>query len=47
MDTNDNRQGHGVVGEKMRRVGLQHLGLGFLACLLILFLISWCSLPAR
>jgi hypothetical protein len=49
MGINDNRegQGHEVVGEKTRRVGLRHLGLGFLALLLLLLLISWCALPAR
>ena len=49
MGASDNREGqeHEVVGEKARRVGLRHLVLGFLVCLLLLFLISWCSLPAR
>ncbi len=49
MGTSDDREGqeHEVGGEKTRRVGLRHLGLGFVACLLVLFLISWCSLPAR
>jgi hypothetical protein len=30
-----------------RRAGLRHLILGFLTLLFLLFVISWCSLPAR
>jgi hypothetical protein len=41
------RQEHEVVGEKARRVGMRHLGLGFLGLLLLLLLMSWCSLPGR
>jgi hypothetical protein len=33
------------LGEKARRVGMRHLVVGFLVLLLLLFLISWCSLP--
>jgi hypothetical protein len=49
METRDNRegQGHEVAGAKTRRVGLRHLGLGFLALVLLLLLMSWCSLPVR
>jgi hypothetical protein len=49
MGVSDNREGqeHEMAGEKTRRVGLRHLVLGFLALVLLLLLISWCSLPAR
>ncbi len=49
MGISDNREGqeNEVVGEKARRVGLRHLGLGFLGLLLLILLISWCSLPGR
>lgn len=49
MQTDDSRQRqeHEGLGEKAHRVGTRHLGLGFLALLFLIFLVSWCSLPAR
>lgn len=31
--------------EKARKAGTRHMILGFLALLVLLFLVSWCSLP--
>lgn len=46
-DNQSEKQEHEVGGEKARRAAIRHLGVGFLALLFLLFLISWCSLPGR
>ncbi len=45
MDENSEGQGREVLPEEARRVGTRHMVLGFLVLLILLFLISWCSLP--
>ncbi|MFQ5656890.1 MAG: hypothetical protein ACE5G5_05070 [Candidatus Methylomirabilales bacterium] len=45
IDEDGEDQEQDVLGEKARRVGTQHLFLGFLGLLLLLFLLAWCSMP--
>lgn len=35
----------GDLDEKARRAGTRHMVMGFLILLVVLFLVSWCSLP--
>jgi hypothetical protein len=43
-NSSDRREGG--VDAKTRRAGTRHLVMGFLILLVLLFLISWCSLPS-
>jgi hypothetical protein len=47
MRNDNSSEGHEreVLDEKARRAGTRHMILGFLTLLLLLFLVSWCSLP--
>ncbi len=44
-DNDSEDRDQGALEAKARRAGTRHLVLGFLTILLLLFLVSWCSLP--